>query len=208
MSLRRSLEWQYLPPDPIPHSEVIVVLGGGTESMQYPRQMVEINGAGDRVLYASRLYHQGVAPRLLLSGSYIAWLSNTSSSPAEEMGVILEMLGVPEEALWLEAESRNTYENAVNSAKILNRQGISRIVLVTSAAHMPRAVGLFEKQGVEVIPAPTDYTVTQDSWEQLWEPAIRSQILNFLPDAADLAGSTAVLKEYLGILVYKLRGWI
>jgi len=207
VSLQRSLEWQYMPPEVMPVVDVIVVLGGGTDSALYPRQIVELNGAGDRMFYASWLYHQGVAPKLLLSGSYIPWLSETKSSPAEDMGVVLEMLGVPEDALWLETKSLNTYENAVNSAEILNQKGINQIMLVTSAAHMPRSVRLFEKQGLEVIPAPTDYAVVQDTWDRLWEPSIRVQLLNLLPDAANLSGTTTALKEYLGIIVYKLRGW-
>ena len=68
VSLRRSLEWQYVPPDLLPVVDVIVVLGGGTESAQFPRPIVELNSAGDRMLYAGWLYHQGVAPKLLLSG--------------------------------------------------------------------------------------------------------------------------------------------
>jgi uncharacterized SAM-binding protein YcdF (DUF218 family) len=208
VSIRRTLEWQYLPPDQLPEVDAVVVLGGATEPVQYPRRLVEMNSAGDRMVYAGFLYHQGVAPKLLLSGSYIPWLSETDSSPAEDMGTILMMLGVPEEAIWFEIESRNTYENAVNSAAILKQHDIRRIVLVTSAAHMPRAVDLFEKQNLEVIPAPTDYTVTQAVWEQLWSPNLLTQLLNFLPNASDLAGTTSAIKEYLGILVYKFRGWL
>jgi uncharacterized SAM-binding protein YcdF (DUF218 family) len=169
---------------------------------------VELNGAGDRMLYASWLYHQGVAPTLLLTGSYIPWLNDNESSPAKDMGEILEMLGVPEDALWFETQSLNTHENAVRSAEVLKREGVNQILLVTSATHMPRAVRLFEKQGLEVIPAPTDYAVVQETWDRLWEPSIRVQLLNFLPDASNLSGTTTALKEYLGIIVYKLRGWI
>jgi uncharacterized SAM-binding protein YcdF (DUF218 family) len=208
ISLRRSLEWQYVPPEVLPSVGVIVVLGGGTESVKFPRQIVELNSAGDRMLYAGWLYHQGVAPKLLLSGGYIPWMGETTSSPAEEMGVILEMLDVPEEALLFEAESLNTYENAVKSKEILEREGINRIVLVTSATHMPRAVGLFENQGLSVIPAPTDYTVDQDTWDRLWESNIRVQLLNLLPSAHNLSGTTTALKEYIGIIMYKLRGWM
>src|SRR5690349_2037016 len=58
-ALTRSLEWRYLPPAELPHAEAIVVLGGGTDAPDYPRSTVEVNGAGDRVLYAARLYKQG-----------------------------------------------------------------------------------------------------------------------------------------------------
>jgi uncharacterized SAM-binding protein YcdF (DUF218 family) len=206
-SLRRSLEWQYIPPEILPSADVIVVLGGGSESAISPRQIVEINGAGDRMLYAAWLYHRGVASKLLLTGSYLPWDTQKTNSQAYEMGVVLQLLGVPEEDLWLETESLNTYENALKCADLLNREGIDRIVLVTSAVHMPRAVLSFEKQGLSVIPAPTDYTVAQDTWDRLWEPNLQVQLLNLLPNASDLSITTATLKEYLGILVYKLRGW-
>jgi uncharacterized SAM-binding protein YcdF (DUF218 family) len=208
LGLKRSLEWQYFPPEELPVADAIVVLGGGTEAVQYPRPIVELNSAGDRVLYAGWLYHQGVAPNILLSGGVISWTGETTSTPAEEMSVILEMLDVPVEALWLESESRNTYENALRSKEILARRGIDRIVLVTSATHMPRAVGLFEKQELIVIPAPTDYTVDQANWDQLWVPNVWVQLLNFLPSANNLSGTTAALKEYIGIIVSRLSGWL
>ena len=207
-SLARSLEWQYFPPDELPHADVIVVLGGGTGPAQYPRSIVELNGSGDRMLYASWLYHQGVAPKLLLTGGSISWMGERESTPADEMAEVLEMLGVPREAVWLESESLNTYENALYSRAILDREGIDRIILVTSAFHMPRAVPLFEKQGFEVIPAPADYSVTQQSWDELWEFNLTTQIFNFIPTASNLENTTGALKEYIGILIYTLRGWM
>ena len=74
-ALARSLEWRYLPLDPVPTADAIVVLGGGTESMQYPRPAAEINSAGDRVLYAARLYKQGKAPYILLSGGNLTGMT-------------------------------------------------------------------------------------------------------------------------------------
>ena len=62
LSLARSLEWRYLPTGEIPSAAAIVLLGGGTESAAPPRPMVEVNGAGDRILYAAQLYRQGKAP--------------------------------------------------------------------------------------------------------------------------------------------------
>lgn len=206
-TLTRSLEWRYLPPETYPQTEVIVVLGGSTGSAQYPRQIVEVSGAADRLLYAAHLYHQEVAPKLLLTAGYITWM-NERNAPAEDMAEIMQMLGVPEEALWLETESRNTYENALFTRKILEAQGINRIVLVTSALHMPRSVALFEKQGFEVIPAPTDYNLTQAGWDRLWAPELSTQLFNLLPSVGNLQTTTYALKEYIGIVIYGLRGWL
>lgn len=208
ISLTKSLEWRYLPSEDLPEAEAIVVLGGGTASPDYPRQIVEIGGAGDRVIYAGWLYHQGAAPNLLLTGGNISWMGYRGETPAEEMASILMMLGVPQDAVWLETESRNTYENALYSQEMLALKGIDKIILVTSAQHMPRAVGLFEKQGLEVIPAPTDYSVTEGSWARLWEPDLITQVFNLLPKVTNLATTTSVMKEYFGILIYRLVGRI
>ena len=207
-SLTRSLEWQHLSPAEIPPSEVIVVLGGGTEPAQSPRPIVELNSAGDRVLYAAYLYQQGKAPLLLLSGGNIDWLNAQESTPAGQMAAVLEMMNVPASALWLESESLNTYENAVNCAAILTEKGINRVILVTSATHMPRSLALFETQGLEVIPAPTDFKVTEEGWLALWQPNLSAQLTQLMPNVSNLSMTTTALKEYLGILIYRLRGWI
>lgn len=206
MGLTRSLEWRYFPPQRIPKTEVVVVLGGGTEPQQFPRPLVEVNGAGDRVLYAVWLYQQGTAQNILLSGGRIDWLSN-ESTPAQEMADLLEMMGVPPEALWLDTDSRNTYENAVNSRALLEPKGIKKISLVTSASHMPRAVKLFEAQGFEVTPLPTDYLVTQSNWRQLTGGSLQSQIINLIPNASNLALTSRILKEYLGMFYFVITGW-
>ena len=204
-ALERSLEWRYLPPEAFPDVEVIVVLGGGTDAAIYPRSTVEVSGAGDRVIYGAHLYHQAVAPRLLVSGGQVPWVGERAVS-SEHMTELLLMLGVPEEAIWQESKSRNTYENALYSYEFLEAQGINRIVLVTSAFHMPRSVMLFEQRGFEVIPAPTDYHITQQGWERLWEPDFLTQLYNFFPTASNMSSTTHSLKEYLGLLVYRLRG--
>lgn len=205
--LARSLEWRYLPPKTMPQADVIVVLGGATQSATYPRQIVEINSAGDRVIYAYALYQQGTAPHLLLSGGSIEWLSS-NGNPASDMADLLILMGVPAEAMWQENNSRNTYENALECQKILQTKGIQRIILVTSALHMPRSVKLFEKQGLEVIPAPADFTVTQSGWQQITATTPGALLTYLVPSADNLSLTTKALKEYLGILAYTLRGWM
>jgi len=208
-SLARSLERQYPPLENIPQTDVIVVLGGGTAHAGYPRLHVEVDGAGDRVIYAARLYKDGKAEHLLLTGGVITWMDlNERSTPAAEMADLLDLLGVPAEAVWLEDKSQNTYENAVYSAAILEEKGINRILLVTSAMHMPRSAALFRAQGLEVIPAPADYTFTDDDWQQLLNGSLENKLISLLPNASSLSLTTNVLKEYIGIVVYRLRGWM
>lgn len=206
--LVRSLEWQFLPPDNSPHAEIIVILGGGIDAIEFPRNHVELGAAADRVFYGSWLYQQGAAPKILLTGGYIPWLGTREGSPAENMALVLARLGIPDEALIMETKSQNTYENALYTQEILNQLGISRVLLVTSAQHMPRAYAIFKNLGLEVIPAPTDYTVTQGDWDRLMELNFTTQFLNIFPSVGNLSATTNALKEYLGLLVYKINGWI
>lgn len=204
-ALARSLEVQYQAPAQIPAADVIVVLGGGTESASPPRAYTEVNGAGDRVIYAFRLYQQGKASHLLLSGGRISWLDEETSSPAEDMAELLTLFGVPEDALWLEDQSQNTEENAAYARAFLAEKGINRIILVTSAMHMPRSVRLFQAQGFEVIPAPADFAVTDDRWQALLHPDWRTFLVDLLPSASSLNLTTNALKEYIGMAVNRFK---
>lgn len=207
-SLTRGLEWQFISKTTIPKSEVIVLLGGGTAPFEPPRPMVEINGAGDRIIYAAQLYKQGIADHILVSGGNINWSSWGSSTPASEMVVLLEMLGVPEQALWIQDRSQNTREDAEFSKVILNEKRIEEIILVTSALHMPRSVALFEKQGFKVIPAPTDFKITQAGWENLWKASLESYMIALFPSTENLSSTSVALKEYIGLIIYRFLGWL
>jgi uncharacterized SAM-binding protein YcdF (DUF218 family) len=207
-TLARSLEWRYLPLNPVPTADVIVVLGGGTESEQYPRPMVEVNSAGDRVLYAAKLYKEGKAPYLLLSGGNITWYNSRTTTPAYEMANLLELMDVPSSAMWLQPRSQNTHEDALYCSQILKEKGIRRVLLVTSAQHMPRSVALFKHEGIDVIPAPVDYTVTQIGWDGLFSPDPQTVLVNLMPSVGNMSLTSSILKEYLGMWVYHLRGWL
>ncbi len=207
-ALAHSLEVRVKAPDPMPSAPVIVVLGGGTEANTPPRHMVEVNGAGDRVLYAAELYREGRAPAILVSGGSIPWLSLRPTSPAEEMTSLLEFIGVPAADIWQQTKSQNTYEDALYSAQLLKEKGISRVILVTSAVHMPRAYALFLAQGLEVIPAPTDYQVTDYAWNNLSRGDFARILVDMIPDASGLSTVSNCLKEYLGMIVYSLQGWL
>jgi uncharacterized SAM-binding protein YcdF (DUF218 family) len=201
LTLVKSLEWRYLPLPEMPAADVIVVLGGGTESPQYPRPMVEVNAAGDRVIYAAELFKQGKGSFILVSGGNIPALDARTTTPAEDMALLLNMLGVPLDAVWMQPSSANTAEDALYSSILLKERGISRVILVTSAIHMPRAVGLFTANGIDVTPAPVDYTVTQEVWNNLWGGNWQEMLISAMPNASSLAQTTNAMKEYIGMLV-------
>lgn len=204
-ALARPLEWQYLPPDPLPQADAIVVLGGMVRWADYPQPVPNLSESGDRLLYAAWLYQQGVADNLLLAGGRAPGATTTE---AEEMRHALLIMGIPESALWYEDESVNTYENALFSKPILDAKGVNTIVLVTSATHMPRSMGIFAKMGYEVIPAPTDYYTVAPEWDEETRLTPSEALLYLLPSADALEITSRTLKEYIGILVYGWRGWL
>lgn len=205
-SLVRSLEWQNIPSAELPNAEAIVVLGGATKSAFPPRPSVDLTEEGDRVLYGAQLYQQKKAPIILVAGGRIDWRGSGPSESAD-MAAILTQIGVPTEAILQEPLSLNTYENAVNVRKILDARGIRRVLLVTSAMHMPRSLLIFKRQGIAAIPAPTDFLVTDNELEEP-QNSPQATLLNLIPDAKQLDNFTRALKEYIGIVVYRLRGWL
>jgi uncharacterized SAM-binding protein YcdF (DUF218 family) len=178
----------------IAEADAIVVLGGAISGDTHLGTSPNLNQHADRLLHAAALYKAGKAPFLLLSGG-----AEPDARPeAQLMKEVLEVMGVPGRAMVLERNSRNTHENALYSALLLNNKGAQQILLVTSAFHMRRARSLFEAQGFTVIPAPTDYQ----------RPVVPPTVPGFLPTADDLVRTTTALKEHVGYWVYRWRGWI
>ncbi len=203
----KSLEWENLPQSELPTAEAIVILGGGVRPTSPPRAFVEVNEAGDRVIYGAKLYQDQKAPLIITSGGRVDWRGGGDQSESTDMATLLELFGVPKTAILEDKTSLNTYENAVNVQKILTEKKINKVLLVTSAMHMKRSLLIFQKLGMNVIPAPTDFLVTQQS---LQEPSISGEAiaLNLLPDSDRLEDLTKALKEYLGIFIYRLRGYL
>lgn len=203
--LVQSLEWQNIPQN-LPQAEAIVILGGATRSAAFPRPTVDLAEEGDRVFYGAQLYKQGLAPLIIASGGRIDWKGKGDPESAD-IAKILQGLGVPESAIVQDPNSFNTYENAVNVQKILKERKIQQILLVTSAMHMPRSLAIFKRLGIPAIPAPTDFQMTQLELEEpgsSWQAAS----LNIVPDSDRLRLITRALKEYIGIVVYWLKGWL
>jgi len=197
--VRGSLEGRYAPValESLPKAGAILVLGGAIGGVQPPRLFPDLSAAADRVWHAARLFHAGKAPFVVLSGGRLPWDAGQGPE-ADAMLRFLIDLGVPEKKVLLEGHSRTTYENARETRRLLTEKGIDQVILVTSALHMPRAQATFDAAGIRAIPAPTDYEVLEK---------VDRTLLDFLPDAGALEGSSRALKEYLGILVYRWRGW-
>jgi len=195
-----SLERQYLPipVSKSPKADAIVILGGGVGAAESPRIEVDLTDASDRILHATRLYKAGKAPLIIATGGANAWLG-TKTPEAFTMDKLLREWGVPSRAIIVEPASLNTHQNAVNTKHIINQKKLKTVLLVTSASHMPRALATFRSANINAIPSPTDYNIINKE---------ESNILYFLPDIGALGGTMMALKEYLGLVVYRWRGWI
>lgn len=186
-----------VPQDPPETVQAIVMLGGATKGRpSTARQTVALNDAGERLTTTLWLAHRYPEASLILSGGG-ALLSSESESEAETARRFLVGLGIDEGRIVMEGESRNTIENA-RFTKGLMSDGEGAVILVTSAFHMPRSMGLFRAEGVDVVPWPTDYrsTGSQGFGLDLADPNS-----NF--DTA----ATAV-REWIGLAVYRLTGQI
>ena len=192
-ALERSLHAHpALPPDAaLPAAGAIVVPGAGSY-----RDAPEYEGAGtvggvtlERLRHAASLHRRTGLPILVTGGRTFP------GAPAEAQAMARSLkddfgIGVR----FVEDRARNTAENAAHSARLLSEAGISRIVLVTHAIHMTRAVRAFREQGLEVVPAPTVLTGSSAAGAAAWRPT-----------ASGLARSAAALHEHVGLLWYRLR---
>lgn len=199
-ALIRSLESQTLvrTVDDMPVEQAIVVLGGYLHPPGGSNNTSDLLESSDRLLHGMRLYRAGKAPLILLTGGNIPFFGAARMSEAAAARDLLREWGVPAESILLDEQSRNTEENARYSYRILNAKGIQHILLVTSAFHMPRSQAVFRKAGFDSVPAPTDF---RSGWG---DPDLLFQVL---PDSENLFLSTTALKEWLGLGIYRLRGW-
>ena len=192
-----SAAYRLRPVEAFPATDAIVLLGGSFDPAADGWGYPELNDAADRVWHAARLYQAGKAPLIVVSAGGTRGGSEVQS-PARATLLLLTALGVPESAVILEANSRNTRENAAYTATVAAANGgIERVLLVTSAWHMARAEAAFWRMGFEVVPAPADYARLRAT----------TRLPSLLPLATALQRSSRVCREYLGLLVYRLRGW-
>ena len=206
-ALLRQLEDEaaLLTPKTIPQADAVLVLGGGIRPAPAQGLGVEVNEAGDRLLCGVRLWRQGTAPVLITSGARVSFQPNDPIAPEAVLSQQLaQELGVPASAVLLNDQARTTAEEAQRINQLAAEQGWKQLILVTSAFHMPRALASFRQQSnLQIIPVACDYRLdpqTKDqsfSWGEL--------LIDLTPNSGSLNQTTQVLKEHLGLLVYKLR---
>jgi uncharacterized SAM-binding protein YcdF (DUF218 family) len=173
--------------------DAIVVLSAGVSPPQFERPYPLLDyETFTRCEYALWMYRTTMLPVLVSGGRNLAQQAPFASTMSE----LLVNSGIPPGMIWLEDRSLSTHENAVFSAEVLRRHGARRIALVVDARSMRRASACFRHEGIEVVAAPSKFlyiTATLEDWLPGWK-AIRGNELN--------------LHETLGLLWYRVRGWI
>jgi uncharacterized SAM-binding protein YcdF (DUF218 family) len=176
----------------------IIVLGGSIEAdLSAVHNTPVVRGAPDRIIAAAALAKRYPNARVLFSGGSANLISNDARE-ADFAGAIFESLGVDKSRLITERGSRNTQENAQFSKALVSPKDGECWLLVTSAFHMPRSVGLFRKAGFDVQPYPVD-----------WRVGGRDDLFSFSNAAVDGLGRTDLaVREWMGLITYWATGKI
>ena len=176
----------------------IIVLGASIEAdLSTAHGTPVVRSSPDRLIAAAALAHRYPNARIVFSGGSSELISNDARE-ADFAGPIFESLGIDKSRLIMERHSRNTQENAEFSKALLDPKDGERWLLVTSAFHMPRSVGLFRKVGFAVEPYPVD-----------WRVGGRGDVLSFSNVAIDGLGRTDMaVREWIGLIAYRATGKI
>ncbi len=165
----------------------VVVLGGGTHQGPW---RAEVAGAGDRVLYAAEIFHQGYAKRLITTGEAMPGVSRDATSPSQHTKEIWTKLNIPEAAIGT-LKGQNTYQEMQDLKQHWSEFEGGRVGLLTSALHLPRAMRLARAQGLEVLPIAADHAANDAPLNYL----------DFIPSAGPLCQLAACQHELMAWLV-------
>jgi len=177
------------PPDGI------VVLGGAIDpTLSQARGQVALSGSAERVTIISKLVHDFPNARIVYTSGDASLLADQPAE-ADYLQPLLDTFGVPRGRVLLENKSRNTAENATLTRDLVQPKPGERWLLVTSAAHMPRAMGCFRKAGFSVEAYPVD-----------WHTLPRWRFGMNASPVAGLRSVDAAAHEWEGLLFYWLSG--
>lgn len=174
----------------------ILVLGGAIEpDLSAALGQPVLGRSGDRIVAAAELARQYPNARIVFSGGNADLVGDTSAKEADYALTMLEALGVAKQRLTAERQSRNTIENAEFAKAVARPKEGERWLLVTSAYHMPRSMGLFRRAGFKVEAYPVDRRASR--FEAFWFSSVAIGGL----DRTDVA-----MREWIGLTAYWLTG--
>ncbi|MGH8505164.1 MAG: YdcF family protein [Stenotrophobium sp.] len=190
----RPLENRFPQPTPAQPVDGIIVLGGALDiAVSRDRGRPELNFAGDRLTALVALARQYPGAKLVFTSGSPKLLGD-GYSEADYVPAFVQSLGLDPQRLMLEKRSRNTWENAVFSKQLVQPRTGEHWLLVTSAWHMPRAIGCFRAAGWPVTAYPVDYLSALSTPDQSFAPEWRMLKLEL------------GLKEWAGLVAYRLMG--
>lgn len=194
--IARPLEDRFPQPDLAVAPTGIIVLGGAMdEGVSRARKMPVLNDAAERLTEPVALMRRFPNARLIFSGGS-GRLTPAAWTESDVARMFWRSLGVPDERMAFEDKSRDTWENAVFTKQLAQPKAGERWLLVTSAMHMPRSVGIFRKIGFDVVPYPVDYQTggVPGDFVGMRKPTDATRILQ---------GAT---HEWIGLVSYWLTG--
>ncbi|GGZ38870.1 hypothetical protein GCM10007049_35090 [Echinicola pacifica] len=197
----KSWEPDFTPMDQLAQYEVGIVLTGVTNLNKTAYDRTFFNKGADRVTHAIQLYHLGKIKKILVTGGQGLNPANTNTE-AKLLSDVMIFSGVKKEDIILETAAQNTYQNATLTKSTLEAEDIdskSGLLLITSAFHMKRAKACFDKAGLETTIFPVDYYATDSGLNFL---------NGFVPDPDSIVIWHKLFKEWIGITVYRLMGYI
>jgi uncharacterized SAM-binding protein YcdF (DUF218 family) len=175
------------------------IILGGIGTIDQRMQKINFGGSADRLFQIVPLYYSGKIKKFIFTGG-----SGSIEFPENKEGLYvkkyLKSINIPDSALIIESESKNTYENAIFTKKLLDSLNMKgNFLLVTSAYHMPRSMAVFKKAGfTNITPFITNRVsgIRRYSFDHL-----------FIPEAGSLSTLQMLIHEWLGFLVYKIKGY-
>ncbi len=178
--------------------EAAIVLGG-IGDIDLRRQQINFGYSADRLFQVLPLYHKGYIKKIVFTGG-----SGSIEFPEKKEGIYvkkyLRSVSIPDSVLVIESASKNTYENAINTKRLLDSLGIQgRFILVTSGFHMPRSMAVFKKAGFKKL---EPFVTNRHSGNRRFTP---DHLL--LPNPEAMVSFQLLIHEWVGFFIYKLKGY-
>ncbi len=181
-----------------PTADAIVALSGMLGPPVPDGYQLNIGEAGERLEASIQLWQHGKAPWLVFTGGRVPWEKQLKVEGVVCEGVAVAR-GVPAEKILITEKAGNTAEEAVAVARLMHARGWGKIILVTSAGHMQRAIRQFQHAGIDIVPFPVDFRA---------DPNETRTILDYLPSAGGLVRTESSLREWYGVGFYAVVRWV
>ena len=186
-------DYELIKPSKVGSADAVVVLSGMVKTIKTKNGLdYEWNEAADRIFAGIDLFKSDKAPILILTGGKVPW--SIGVPEGEYLRDVAIKLGVPEKDILLTENVENTDQEAKATKKLLLLDN-PKVILVTSAFHMPRAQLVFEVAGINVIPFPVDFKTR----------ARKLTFMNFVPSASSFADTSFFFREMIGRTYYNLK---